>query len=229
MTSAVDNFNNVMSQIGVTSSSSSAAAVKDATSLDQSSFLKLMTAQLKNQDPFEPVDNSEMVGQMAQMSTVSGIAEMNSTLTALAGNIAAGSTADAVSLVGKTVLVDGKVAYAATDGSIAAKAVVDEDADDVTFSVTDASGNIVRTIDMGEQAKGTIDLTWDGKDNAGNAVTNGPYTLSAIAKVDNLPTALSTQVWAPVTSVSLSSSGAAPTLQIAGVGEKPLSAVHQVG
>jgi len=227
--SAVDNFNSVMSKLGVTASTSSAKAVKDATQLDQSSFLKLMTAQMKNQDPFEPVDNSQMVGQMAQMSTVTGIAEMNATLKALATNISGGSTADAVALVGKTVLVDGKTAYAASDGTLTANAILDDAASKVQVTVADASGSLVRTIDLGAQAAGTKEFTWDGKDADGKVVGNGPYKIAATALVDGVPRALTTQVWAPVTSVALSSTGGAPTLQIAGIGETPLSAVRQVG
>ncbi|MFW2830477.1 flagellar hook assembly protein FlgD [Sphingomonas sp. ID0503] len=228
MTSVTDNFNNVMSNLGI-KSGTKGSTVKDATALDQSSFLKLMTAQLKNQDPFEPMDNSQMVSQMAQMSQVSGVAEMNTTLKNLAAKLSGGSTADAVALVGKTVLVEGKTAYPSSDGSVTAKAVLANDADSVQVAIKNAAGNTVRTLDLDKQTKGTIEFTWDGKDASGNAVSGGPFTLSATAKVDGLPTALTTQVWAPVTSVALSQTGGAPTLQIAGIGEKPLSSVIQVG
>ena len=227
MTSITDNFNSVMSRMGVSSSSSSNSSVTDATQLDQSSFLKLMTAQLKNQDPFEPMDNSQMVTQMAQMSSTSGIAEMNTTLKNLATNMAAGSTADAVSLIGKTVLVDGKTAYPATDGTLTANAVLAEDATSLEVAIKDKNGNTLRTLDLGEQSKGTVEFTWDGKDADGNAITGGPFTLAAVAKVDGLPQSVSTQVWAPVSSVSLAN-GTTPTLQVAGIGPTQLSAVHQV-
>src|SRR3546814_12773992 len=75
-----------------------------------------MTAQLKNQDPFSPVDNTQMVAQMAQFSSVAGIAEMNSTLKAISDKLAGGSTSDALSYVGRNVLTPGNVAYGRTDG-----------------------------------------------------------------------------------------------------------------
>src|SRR3546814_15694819 len=78
-----------------------------------------MTAQLKNQDPFSPVDNTQMVAQMAQFSSVAGIAEMNSTLKAISDKLAGGSTSDALSYVGRTVLTPGNVASRRPDSGIA--------------------------------------------------------------------------------------------------------------
>ncbi|MDE0932558.1 MAG: flagellar hook capping protein, partial [Novosphingopyxis baekryungensis] len=74
--------------------------------LDQSSFLKLMTAQLKFQDPFDPVDNKEMVGQMAQFSSVAGIAEMNQSLKSISASFSGTRLSEASQFIGKTVLAD---------------------------------------------------------------------------------------------------------------------------
>ena len=82
--------------------------------LGQADFLKLMTAQLQNQDPFTPVDNTQMVAQMAQFSSLSGITDMITTLKAIADQADRHvSTADALSYVGKTVLTEGDTAYRA--------------------------------------------------------------------------------------------------------------------
>ena len=89
-----------------------------SSAMDQSDFLTLMTAQMKNQDPFEPVDNTQMVAQMAQFSSLAGISEMNTTLQAIAAKLNATSTTDLVSWVGRTVLTEGNVAYPRTDGSL---------------------------------------------------------------------------------------------------------------
>ncbi|MCH3755850.1 hypothetical protein LZC13_09515, partial [Campylobacter coli] len=91
-----------------TTASQSAPKVSTAgtkTTLDQSDFLALMTAQLKNQDPLSPVDNTQMVAQMAQFSSVAGIIQMNTTLSGIATKLGGSSAADAMSYVGKTVLV----------------------------------------------------------------------------------------------------------------------------
>ena len=94
--------------------STTAAPAKKSTTLDQSAFLTLLTAQLKNQDPFAPMDNTQMVAQMAQFSSVAGISEMNTTLASIATKLNATTPADAMNYVGKTVLTEGTTAYGRT-------------------------------------------------------------------------------------------------------------------
>src|SRR3982751_6672031 len=92
-------FDTTLANIGVGRTGASTPTVTPAGSgqaLGQADFLKLMTAQMQNQDPFNPVDNTQMVAQMAQFSSLSGISEMNTTLKAIAGKLGATSTAAAV-------------------------------------------------------------------------------------------------------------------------------------
>ena len=96
--------------------------------LNQNDFLRLMTTQLTTQDPFNPVDNTQMVAQMAQFSSVAGISQMNTTLTQIADKLGATSASDALSYVGKTVLAPGNVAYGRTSGGIAGAVQLGDDA-----------------------------------------------------------------------------------------------------
>ncbi len=187
------------------------------TTLDQSDFLALMTAQLKNQDPFNPVDNTQMVAQMAQFSSVAGISQMNATLTGLATKLGATTATDAMSYVGKTVLVEGDTAYPRASGGIQGAVEIDKAADEVSVSITDADGGTVRQLKLGKHEAGTVTYDWDGKDGEGNAVTNGPFTVSVSASNANSEIASRSLVWAPVESVSLPSSGS-PVLKVVGVG-----------
>ncbi|MGH6782745.1 MAG: flagellar hook assembly protein FlgD, partial [Sphingomonadaceae bacterium] len=79
---------------------------KSNSTLDQTAFLKLMTTQLKTQDPFNPVDNTQMVAQMAQFSSVAGISEMNKSLAAMAQDMKAARLGDAASWIGKNALIE---------------------------------------------------------------------------------------------------------------------------
>ena len=101
-------FDTTLSGLGIARTGAIATANVSAAgatqTLGQGDFLKLMTAQLKNQDPFNPVDNTQMVAQMAQFSSVAGIAQMNTTLNGIAGKLGVTSTSDAMAYVGKTVL-----------------------------------------------------------------------------------------------------------------------------
>ena len=103
---------------GTTASGASTATGKTKTTLDQSDFLTLLTTQLKNQDPFAPMDNTQMVAQMAQFSSVAGISEMNKTLSGVATKLGSVTASDAMSYVGKTVLTEGSTAYPKSTGGI---------------------------------------------------------------------------------------------------------------
>jgi flagellar basal-body rod modification protein FlgD len=210
-------------------STTKAAAATSSDTLDQTAFLKLMTTQLKNQDPFKPVENTEMVAQMAQMSATSGIAEMNASLKAISTRLGSSETAAALSYVGKSVLVKGDIGYPGSDGGISAYAEIDQDASGMTVQITDAAGAPVRTITMGAQEAGQVEIDWDGKDNAGANAGAGPFTVKAMAQTAAGTIAASTLVWSPVTSVNLPSDGTSPTLQLAGLGTRPLTDVRQVG
>ena len=221
-------FDTTLSQLGITRSASNTAAStatgastvtgKTKTTLDQSDFLTLLTTQLKNQDPFAPMDNTQMVAQMAQFSSVAGISEMNKTLSGVATKLGSVTASDAMSYVGKTVLTEGSTAYPKSTGGIDGAIELDDAATQVTVSIADANGGTLRQIDLGAQPKGTVTFDWDGKDGSGNAAGSGPFTITALATGGDKTITSRTLVWAPVESVSLPSSGT-PKLKVYGVGD----------
>lgn len=222
-------FDTTLTKLGInrTDTGSSSASAGSA-SLGQGDFLKLMTAQLQNQDPFNPVDNSQMVAQMAQFSTLAGQTEMNSTLKAIADKLGAVSPSEAMSWAGKTVLTQGDTAYARTSGGIAGAIELDDDATNVTVTIADAHGKTLKSVDLGAQGKGTINYDWDGTTDDGSAAGDGPFKISVVARGTDGAVAARPLVWAPVSSVSLPASGD-PVLNVLGVGQISASAVRQVG
>ncbi len=225
-------FDTTLSNLGISRSSTSSTAAATTTgnsqSLNQSDFLKLMTAQLKNQDPFSPVDNTQMVAQMAQMSATSGIADMNSTLKAIAAKLNATSSSDAMGYVGKTVLTEGGTAYPRSSGGIAGAIELGAAATDVVVNISDANGQVLRTLSLGEQAGGTVNYDWDGKTAAGTDAGAGPFTVEVAAANNGATVAAKSLVWAPVESVSTPASGN-PVLSVTGLGAVQLSAVRSIG
>ena len=225
-------FDSTLSSLGIarTGGATAAAATAAANSsgtLNQSDFLTLMTAQLKNQDPFNPVDNTQMVAQMAQFSSVAGISQMNTTLTGIATKLGATSTADATAYVGKTVLTAGDTAYPRAAGGIAGKVELGADATNVDVTISDQSGNVLKTLSLGSQAKGTVAYDWDGTTTSG-ATASGPFTVSVAARNGGQTVAATGLVWAPVESVSLAS-GSDPTLNVTGLGTVKIADVRSVG
>jgi flagellar basal-body rod modification protein FlgD len=226
-------FDSTLNSLGIGTTNSSTTPAANTPSgasdtLNQADFLQLMTTQLQNQDPFNPVDDTQMIAQMAQFSSVEGISEMNTTLSSIASKLGATSTSDAMSYVGKTVLTPGNEALARTSGGIAGAVQLAGDASDVTVQISDQNGNVLKNIDLGAQSQGTVSYDWDGTTDAGAAAPGGPYKVSVSANQNGLSVGSQSLVWAPVESVSMPSSGD-PVLSVTGVGQVDLSDVYGVG
>lgn len=172
-------------------------------SLDQTAFLRLMTTQLKFQDPFDPVDNQAMVAQMAQFSQVAGISEMNASLKAIAGSFGTSRLAEAANFIGRSVLQDGDTAYADAQGRYSGEFNLANAASNVSLEWLDSAGNVVHTQEMGNLPAGRIPFQLVSEDDQGNPADIGPL------KVRIKGAAASTvSTWLPVTAVESSSTGA---------------------
>ncbi len=225
-------FDTTLSNLGISrygASTTPTTTTKNNASMGQEDFLTLMTAQLRNQDPFEPMDNNQMVAQMAQFSSLSGITEMNSTLSSIADMLGGTTTSDILSWVGSTVLVEGDVAYPRTDGTLGGTILLGEDASNVEVTISDAEGTKLKTVSLGAQEAGSLDFEWDGSTDSGEAAGNGPFTISVSAQnADGKSVSAQTLVWAPVQSVSFDSDGK-PVLNLPGIGQTSPDDVVKVG
>jgi flagellar basal-body rod modification protein FlgD len=218
--------NNTSSNSSSSSSTSSANSALSST-MTQADFLKLMTAQLQAQDPTNPVDNSQFVSQMAQFSQLSATQQLDTDLQSLATNVnTAMQTSQVLSssnLVNREVLVPGS--SAAFDGTDAVKGAVNvTTATTVNVKIVDGSGNVVRNIPLGAQSTGLAQFSWDGKDDNGNALAAGTYTIQASSG----STSLDTYLAGTVTGVGYGGSSLGTYLQVSGVGGVPLSQVAQI-
>lgn len=219
-------FDATLSSLGIARQSASATTNAGSTTLGQADFLKLMTAQLNNQDPFDPVDNTQMVAQMAQFSSLAGITEMSTTLKAIAEKLGAAPASEAMGYIGRTVLTEGEVAFARTSGGIAGAIELDGTAD-VTVTIESGDGTVLKTIPLGTQTAGTIEYNWDGTTDAGEPAGAGPFRVRVDAAADGIAVGARSLVWAPVQSVSTGSAGAMLTLP--GIGTVPAAAIRQIG
>jgi flagellar basal-body rod modification protein FlgD len=185
---------------------------KPAGAMDQNDFLRLMTKQLTTQDPFNPMDNTQMVAQMAQFSQVAGIAEMNASLKALVESMGSGRLNDAASWIGRSVLVASDVATPGRDGGYSGEIALPEGADNVTVSYVDATGAVVHSEQFGAQEAGTLPFAWNGKDAAGETVATGPLKIVVNASVDGEAASPVLATWATVTGIQSPASGGATQL-----------------
>ena len=190
-----------------------AVATKKSSTLDQSSFLKLMTTQLKTQDPFAPMDNTQMVAQMAQFSQVAGISEMNTSLSTIKDGLAASRIGDAAGWIGRSALVASDIATPLTDGRYAGEVALPDAAKSVTVDLVDANGTLVHSQAFGAQAAGTFGFAWDGKSADGTTVAaNGPLSIRVSATGADGMVAATTASWATIGGVQSPSGGATTKL-----------------
>ena len=202
----------------------SAAAGKQ--SLGQADFLKLMTTQLQSQDPFKPMDSAQFLGQIAQFSTVSGIESLNTGFATLSENLTANQALQGASLVGRSVQVPGDALVLGAAGGITASATLPVSGS-VSATIRDPSGAVVRHLDLGTQASGSLDIPWDGITDSGERAAAGIYSIRAELTAANGATeGLATQIIAPVTAVRLGARGL--QLELAGEGTVALSSVTQI-
>lgn len=152
------------------------------TSVDdaQNRFLKLLTTQLKNQDPLNPMDNAQMTSQLAQISTVDGIERLNATLQKMLDGTADAQTMQAAALVGRGVLVPGASLQLA-QGVAVGGMELSGSADAVSVAIKDANGLVLRTLNLGALGAGTHGFTWDGKTDNGTPAVDGNYSMSIAA------------------------------------------------
>lgn len=175
--------------------------------LGQSDYLKLMTAQLQYQDPFSPMDNSQMVAQMAQFSQIAGQTDANQKLTAIADALSGTRLSDAASWIGKSMLVKSSTVAPDAAGQYAGQITTSADSDALSVDLVDSAGSVVKTIDMGAQKAGDAHFYWDGKDESGNAVNAGTLTMRVRGA-----TATQTASWATIAAVQSPSSGSSAKL-----------------
>ena len=207
------------------------AATTSASSATEQRFLTLLTTQLKNQDPLNPMDNAQMTSQMAQISTVDGIERLNATLKTMMSNATQSQGLQAAGLVGHGVLVAGSglsLQQDATTGASVGMGGLDLTgaADAVTVSIKDSNGLLVRTLTLGAMAIGTHSFQWDGKNNAGAAAAPGSYTFSAAATQGTNAVTANTLQAGMVTSVMNSSSGV--SLNVGTLGTFNMSDVKEI-
>ena len=173
----------VTAALGSNSGTASAKKKVDDNSPEaiQERFMSLLVAQLKNQDPLAPMDNAQVTSQMAQLNTVTGINKLNTTMQGVANSINGNQTAQATSMLGRAVLTEGNDLKLA-DGEAVGSMQLNQSVDILRVNVLDAGANVLRTIDLGAQGKGTHEFTWDGKSADGSVLPVGTYKFEIEAK-----------------------------------------------
>lgn len=195
--------------------------------LGQEDFLKLMTAQLANQDPFKPMQSGEFMTQIAQFGSVQGIQDLQKSFDSFAGSMVSNQSLQSASLVGRNVLAPAQ--YGVLDSSGLSGAVdVPANASDVVVNVYDSAGQLVKRLSLGAQESGLKNYRWDGSADNGAALEPGLYRVEAQAVIGGDNVQLDHFAQAPVESVTFGRVGQEPQVNLAGLGSLPFSSLREI-
>ncbi|MGJ7535754.1 MULTISPECIES: flagellar hook assembly protein FlgD [Variovorax] len=206
---AISDTSSITGQNATSAATSSNVSNEDS----EQRFLKLLVTQLNNQDPLNPMQNAELTSQLAQMSTVSGIEKLNSTLSGLVNQTSSNQLLQATSLIGYNVLSPGDTltTKAPEDGkepaSQAFAVELPGTASDVDIKIVDGTGKVVRTISAGSMTEGVNAVTWDGKDDTGAVVPAGAYRFTVDATNGSATVKATSLTFSQVAAVKQGTSG----------------------
>lgn len=220
---------NMLEGLGLSSTNTQRADKSQQGELGQEDFFKLMITQLQNQDPFEPMENGDFLGQMAQFGTVNGIGELQKSFEGIAQSVQSAQTLQAASLVDREVLVPVDMAGLGPEGGVRGALDLKSSAEEVTVGVYDAAGALVRRIPMGAQPSGMPSFHWDGTTDQGERAPPGVYEFRANAVRDGDSEQPELLLNARVESVRTDQRNGGIKLQIEGFGEMDFSEVRRIG
>ena len=150
--------------------------------VDKEAFLKLLVAQLRHQDPLSPIEGTEFVAQLAQLSVVEQAVQQAKQLDIISLQLTGIASNEAVGLIGKQVTMRGDTISFDGESTTGFSVNLDDPATEVTVTIRDEYGNAVRTMEMGAQDAGPMSVNWDGTDDNGDLVGAGSYTVEVSAR-----------------------------------------------
>lgn len=192
----------------------------------QDRFLKLLVKQLQSQDPMNPMDNAATTSQMAQISSVTGIEKLNTTMQTMLASFSAAQSFQAAALIGKEVLTVGNSMK--FDGTKPVDTRVDLPAgvSDIKVAIMDKNGTVIDNITLPQQPAGAAAVVWDGKMNNGEKAPAGDYLIAATGVQNGKEIALNTLTWQTASSVELAKTGV--KVMLADQSSVDFSAVRQI-
>jgi len=211
------------------SSSTSTSSAVPTQTLDQNDFMTLLMAQLQNQDPTQPVDDTQFASELAQFSSLQQLTDIGSTLDSMLSSQSSTNQLQTAGMVGMDVLYNTNQVQFDGKDPVTLGANLSIASDSTVAVITDSSGTVVRTLSLGAEPAGVSSFSWDGNDDSGNPVASGTYNVAVNAtRTDGQSVTATAVAEGQVGAVTFNSSGSsAPTLVI-GNQQVQLSSVVEV-
>lgn len=216
-----------LSSLGLRSTQESQVANKGTNSLSSDDFMELLLAEIQNQDPLKPMENSEFVAQLASISQVTSSKELQQSFADLSASLVSNQALQAAGMVGRDVLAPTGLGVLEQGGSVRGTVELPQASSEVAVKIYDGTGQLVRRLPLGSQAAGEIQYQWDGLRDDGTYAPPGTYLISAEAEFDGSNEAIEANVVNRVNGVTLGNGGAL-LLDLAGVGPLDFNQVKQI-
>lgn len=201
---------------------------EDSKSIGHEDFLKLMMTQLKNQDPTDPQDTEQMMGQIAQFTTASGINQLQEDFQKFFEHMRSDQSLRAAQLVGREVLTESGKGHLPKGGNFEAILQLDSSAPNLTVEIANEHGELVHSEQLGQVSKGEHPYVWDGTNANGKRLPEGQYQVQAYVEDGENRETVNTLVGSEVTSVSMGMNGRPPELSVAGLGDISLAEIKRI-
>jgi flagellar basal-body rod modification protein FlgD len=223
-TNGIGSSSSVLDQLAIKSNSTAPAKT-----LSQDTFLKLMIAQMNNQDPNKPMESGQFLTQLSQFGQLNGITQLQKSFDSLASSLQSNQALQASTMVGRTVSLEANKITTATAGQgVSGSVTLPAATGAVNLKVFDGAGQLVKEIPLGAQPAGEVKFAWEGMDAGGNAAPAGTYQFVVDALINGNTMGLTTKLDARVESVSLGSGGSPSKLNLAGLGSVGIDSVKTI-
>lgn len=218
--------NNLLQELGLANQPVKSSGGKKE--LSQNDFLKLLVAQIQNPpDPLNAPEGTDFISQMANISSVDGMQKLQESFSELSQSLHSSQALQASSLVGRQVLVPNTHAQHTEGQSLKAQFELPSSTSNLSVSILNEQGELVRKVNLGTQAGGDINFTWDGKNESGDNAPSGKYQVVAQAFIGGEAAQLKSYLHANVDSVSLDKQQGL-VLNLAGVGSVNFNLVKEI-
>ncbi|NEG65662.1 flagellar hook assembly protein FlgD [Pantoea agglomerans] len=209
----------------VLSSSNTSGTGNNAQDL-QNQFLTMLVTQLKNQDPTNPMDNSQLTTQLAQINTLSGIEKLNTTLGSISGQISTSQSLQSSTLIGHGVMVNGGQILVGNGTTTPFGVELASASTGTSATIKDASGTVIDAVDLGALSAGVHTFSWDGKLTDGSVAPDGKYSVAIAASNGNAQLVAQPLNYAYVNGVSTANN--TTKLDLGTMGSATLDDVRQI-
>lgn len=207
------------------SAAGASARAADSVVATEDRFLRLLVAQMRNQDPLNPLDNAQVTSQMAQLSTVTGINRLADLVEKISGALTQAQSLQAAGMIGRGVLTEGSTLLL-RDGTGLAGFELAAPADQVVVTIRDAAGQALYSANLGAQPAGVDVFQWDGVGDDGQTAPAGAYRFEVQARANGQPVTATALSYGTVASVSLNRGQV--ELNLLDLGAVTLSQIKQV-